>query len=91
MHCPYFFLSNEIGVCATMLKRPMIIGIAVLVAVVGLALFFTYRVPPGVAPKGGSAETIAWLGLAAAVASMLTAIIGLIQRILELRASGQGE
>ena len=73
-----------------MLKRPMMIVVATLIALVGFALYFTYRVPPGVAPKGDTVGTIAWIALVAAVVSMLTAIIGLIQKILELRASGRG-
>ncbi len=73
-----------------MLKRPTMIVIATLIAVVGLALYFTYRVPPGVAPKSDTVETIAWIALATAVVSMLTAIIGLIQKLLELRASKRG-
>ena len=73
-----------------MLKRPTMIVVATLTAVVGFALYFRYRVPPGVAPKGDTVETIAWIALATAVVSMLTAIIGLIQKILELRASGRG-
>jgi hypothetical protein len=67
-----------------MLKRPLTITIALLVAVVGVALYIAYRVPPGVVPKGSASETLAWVALATAVVSMVTALVGLVHKGLEL-------
>lgn len=44
-----------------MLKRPAVIIIAILITVIGFVVYTAYRVPPGVAPKSNSAETIAWI------------------------------
>jgi hypothetical protein len=73
-----------------MLKRPTVIVIAMLVAVAGFVLYVKYRVPPGVAPKSDAAETLAWLGLATSVVSLLTAIVGLMQKLIELGSSKRG-
>lgn len=73
-----------------MLKRWKVIVIAMLIAIAGLVLYLKYRVPPGIAPKGDSAETIAWIALATAVVSLLTAIVGLVQKLIELGTSGRG-
>ncbi len=73
-----------------MLKRPVVIIIALLVAVVGFALYVIYRVPPGVVPKSPSAESIAWLALATGVLSLLTSIVGLIQKLIELSHKRDG-
>ena len=70
-----------------MLKKPLIILICIVLAGIGLWLYLTFRTPPGVAPMGETSEIIAWLGLAGCVVSFLTAIIGLIQKIIELRAA----
>jgi hypothetical protein len=56
----------------------------------GFVLYMTYRVPPGVVPKSDSAVTLAWIGLAASVVSLLTAILGLMQKLIELGSSKRG-
>ena len=73
-----------------MLKQWKVIVIAMLVAVAGVVVYVKCRVPPGVAPKGNAAETVAWIALATAVISLLTSIVGLMQKLIELSSSKRG-
>ncbi len=72
-----------------MLKRPIIIAIAILVAVASIALYFAYRVPPGVAAKSGGGGFMEWATLATSAASTLVAVAGLAQKFIGGR-SGRG-
>lgn len=71
-----------------MFKRPFVIVACLVLAAIGLWLYLDFRVPSGIAAKGDSGEIIAWLGLAGAVLSLLTAMVGLLQKIIELRSAG---
>ena len=69
-----------------MIKRPIFIVCAAILAGIGVYVYFQYRIPPGVTPQGDSAdsmETIAWIGLATGIVSLFTAIVGLITNIVE--------
>jgi hypothetical protein len=70
------------------MKRPSyIIGAAVICAI-AFIIYFATRPPDGVTSMNGdSPATIAWVSLAIAVLSLLTAVVGLIQKFVELRAS----
>jgi hypothetical protein len=68
-----------------MLKRWSFILVGAVVGLVGLWVYLAYRTPPGVEPMGETSETIAWVALATSVVSLLTALIGLAQKFLELR------
>ncbi|MEZ5865930.1 MAG: hypothetical protein R3D25_18355 [Geminicoccaceae bacterium] len=68
-----------------MLKRWSVIVGAAIVAVLGLWVYFAYRIPPGVEPMGDRTETIAWISLATSITGMLAAFAGLAQKLLELR------
>ena len=68
-----------------MLKHPLVIVAAVLIAVIGSVVYYTYRVPAEIVTKSGDTGTIAWVSLATAIASMFTALIGLLQNLLDLR------
>ena len=70
-----------------MLKRPVFIILLVMVAGVGLWLYFQYRVPPGIEPMGNETETVALISLVTSVVAMITALVGLAQKWLELRAT----
>ena len=69
----------------SVLSRPWMVALMAIVAALGLYLFYEYRTPAGIAAKSGAYETLALVGLASAVVSMLTAMVGLAQKILELR------
>ena len=68
-----------------MIKRPIFIVCAAILAGIGGYVYFQYRIPPGVTPQGDSTETIAWIGLATGIVSLFTAIVGLIKNIVELK------
>jgi hypothetical protein len=68
-----------------MLKRWSVILGAAVIALLGLWAYFAYRIPPGVEPMGDQTETVAWIGLATAIVSMITALAGLAQKLLEGR------
>lgn len=69
-----------------MMRKIAFIVAALIVSAVGFWLYFEYRVPPGVEPKGANDESIAWISLAAAIVSLLTAVVGVVQKLIELRA-----
>lgn len=68
-----------------MLKRWSVIVGAAIVALVGLWAYFAYRIPPGVEVQSDTSETVAWIGLAIAVVNMLAALVGLVQKLVEMR------
>ena len=68
-----------------MLKKAWVIIGAIILSVAAFSIFDRYRIPSGVTPMGDSGETIAWIALATAIVSMITAIIGLVQKLVEVR------
>ncbi len=68
------------------LGRTWIIVTALVVAAAATAVWWTTRAPPGVVAKGES-ETVAWLALATAVVSLLTGVVGLLDKLLARRAA----
>jgi hypothetical protein len=74
-----------------MIRKPLFIGSAIIIAVLCTAAFFHFRIPSGVTPQGDSTETIAWISLMTAIVSMITAIVGLVQKILESRSRGNNQ
>lgn len=69
-----------------MMRKPLFILTAFVVAVVCFVIYYYYRIPSGVTPKGESINMIAWVSLATAIVSMVTALIGLLKQILEMRS-----
>ena len=69
------------------MKRPAIIIAAAVIGVIALIVYFTTRTPAGITPMDGAPATIAWISLAIAILSLATAVVGLIQRLVELRAA----
>ncbi len=68
-----------------MLKKTVTIVFFLCLAI---ALYFVYdnlRPPEGIDVKGDSKETVAWLTLGAAVVSLLASLVGLVQKLLELK------
>jgi hypothetical protein len=72
-----------------MKRTSYIIGAAV-ICVIALIVYFATRPPGGVTPMGDeSSATVAWISLAVAALSLATAVVGLIQKLVELRASNR--
>jgi hypothetical protein len=69
------------------MKRPAIIIGAAAVGIMALIVYLNTRVPAGITPMDGEPSTIAWISLAIAILSLATAVVGLIQRLVELRAA----
>ena len=64
----------------------VVIILAVVIALVGAYIYFSYRTPSGVTPLSDNSETVAWIGLAAALIGLLTALVGLVSKIIERRS-----
>ncbi len=70
------------------LKHPGIIISAVVVSAIALAVYLNTRTPADITPlNGDGAETVAWISLVIAVLSLATAVVGLIQKVVELRGT----
>ena len=68
-----------------MLKKTGVMVSAVILGITALIIFDRYRTPSDVTPMGSNEETIAWIALATAIVSMVTALVGLMQKLIELR------
>jgi hypothetical protein len=64
-----------------------IVGALAIFLITGYVYLVT-RTPPGITPQDGeTSEAIAWISLAVASISLLAAVVGLIQKFIELRAT----
>ena len=66
------------------MKRPVVIVGALVLGVLALIYYLQQLPPDGVEPKGDE-MTIAWISLAVSIVSLLTALVGLVQKVIELR------
>ena len=66
------------------MKRPVVIVGALVVGLLALVFYFMQLPPEGVEPMGDS-ETMGWVSLAVAVVGLMTSVVGLIQKIIDLR------
>jgi hypothetical protein len=73
-----------------MMKRPGFIVAALVVGVLAGLAYYATRTPPDVAPMGDGGETITWISLAIAVVSLATAVVGLIGKLVDMRAAKSG-
>ena len=69
-----------------MLKRPWIIVVLGIVAAVSLFIYFTTQ-PPGDTEIKGTEEAMAWVSLGTATVSLLTSLVGLILKVLDLKGA----
>lgn len=68
-----------------MLKKPLVIAALIILAIV-LYYFYQSQLPaPGVVSMGEREEITAWVSLVGAVVSLIAAITGLVQVILQGR------
>ena len=72
------------------MKSPAVIICALLIGVLALLLYAYQRPPEDVEVMSDQPMTLHWLTLAIAILSLLTAVVGLIQKIIELRHSTRG-
>lgn len=73
-----------------MLKKTITIVLFLVISAIGFYIYQSNWLPPNTTPmSGGQSETVAWLALATSIVSLLIAIIGLIQKIIELRGTNK--
>lgn len=74
-----------------MLKKDVVIRILFLVSLAGFIIFALehFQLSPSfdseITPKSSSDEPLSWIALSTAVVSFLTALVGLIQKIIEAK------
>ncbi|MCI5137933.1 MAG: hypothetical protein D3922_05875 [Candidatus Electrothrix sp. AR1] len=68
-----------------MFKKPIIIISFFLLAGASAFIYFYYQAPSGVVAKSDDVQLIAWIALVTSISSLITSLIGLIQKIIELR------
>jgi hypothetical protein len=66
-----------------MLKRTTIILFFLILSVVLAYVYFQYRIPTGVVSQGDGQEAITWVSLIASIVSLITALVGLIEKIVD--------
>jgi len=66
------------------LGRTWVIAVAVAVSIAAFWLYARLAPPEGVEPKGDE-QTLPWVTLATAIVSLLTAIVGLVEKLVARR------
>ena len=67
------------------MKRPWLIIGASLIGIGGLFWYRYLEAPSTIATKSGGDPALAWVALAISILSFLTALLGLVQKLIELR------
>lgn len=67
-----------------MIKRPSVIAALTAIGLVAIAVYL-YQLPPAGIEPMGDGETVSWISLAVAVLSFLTALTGLVKKVLDLK------
>ena len=71
-----------------LMQRPVVIFITLAIGFAALWYYFDQRPSSGVEPMGDSDTLIVqWVALLTAVVSLFAAIVGLVQKLIELRAN----
>lgn len=71
------------------MKRPAVIIGAFVIGLVALVLYLQQQPPAGVEAMGDESPVMQWLTLAISIVSVLTGLVGLVQKVIELRAAGK--
>ena len=72
------------------MKRPAVIIGGAVICAIAFIVYFAMRTPEGISPMSDeSSATIAWISLAVAILTLATTVVGLVQKLVELRA-GKG-
>ena len=68
------------------MRRTVVIVAALIIGILALMYYFSLNTPSDIATKGnGDNTTVQWLALAVSVVSLVTSLVGLLQKVLELR------
>lgn len=69
------------------MKRPAVIIGGAVICAIAFIVYFAMRTPAGVAPMGDeSSAAITWISLVVAVLTLMTTVVGLVQKLIELCA-----
>ena len=68
-----------------MLKSRFAIVTSAVISLIGFWLYFEYRTPIGIEPKGDHADMIAWIALGVAVLTFLATVMGVVQNAKDRR------
>lgn len=68
-----------------MLKKTPVIIFFFVLSLIAFLLYQQVKVPESVIPQSNQAETIAWLSFGTSIVALLTAIVGLIEKIISLK------
>lgn len=72
------------------MKRPLVISVLLVFGVVGLWYYFSLQPPSDVEAKSETSGTWGqWLTLAMSSISLLTGLVGLLQKIIELKIASK--
>jgi hypothetical protein len=73
------------------MQRPAVIVGGAVICAIAFIVYFAMRTPVGIAPMGDeSSATIAWISLVVAVLTLVTTVVGLVQKLIEVRAGQRG-
>jgi hypothetical protein len=72
------------------MKKVSIIIFFAILGIIALFIFLYFMPPAGIESKGETV-TIAYISLAVAIVSFLTSLLGLIQKIIELRTNANSK
>jgi hypothetical protein len=81
-------LNHRRGIA--MVRWPLIVAALLVLAAVLLWLFLETRPIPGVEPKGDAAVWMPWVTLAGSIVSLLTAMVTLALKLIEMRGTKPG-
>ena len=68
-----------------MLKKTSMIILSLAISIFSYGLYQYYKIPEGVTPLSDQTETVAWLSLVTSIIALITAAIGLIEKIIVSR------
>ena len=71
------------------MKRPAVIVGASIIGFLALIFYFQQMPSDGVEPMGDESTTMQWLTLAIGIVALMTALVGMIQKIIELRMTSR--
>lgn len=66
-----------------MLKRTSTIIFLLVLALSAFVIYQDFKIPEGVTPQSNKEETIAWLSLLTSIVALITAIIGLLEKLVK--------
>jgi hypothetical protein len=67
-----------------MTRKPVFLLAMLSIFIISTIAYLHFRIPPGVTRQSNNAEIIAWVSLAASIASLIGSVIGLANTVVKL-------